>query len=524
MTIVKVGVPMSALMARSLDILKQSLDRGLVELQQAGALPGDRPLVGITQKQVIEVQQHTTRRLHESPAPQDYRIVSLCALVQKLWHLIGLAEAQGLDVLLEYLQGLVEKVQQRGGASKADERLISDPGVVDLLRTLLQTKREHPETLVHPKFFRLRHELVTQFRQNPASRVLVFTKLRNAVRALVARLNGVEGVRPARFVGQAGKSARDPGMSQKRQMETLARFKQNEINVLVSTNVAEEGLDIAECDLVIFYDTVASEIRLIQRRGRTARTQQGRVLILYCQGTSDETNLHIALRKVQAMHAQLGQMTEVPAAQAETGNLFQQRLIAETRSRVAVTAPSGATNEQSHSEVAKSPSIPLSGRLDAFLGLPSAGDNSKSTGACGAPAVCVKRTLAMRYGIRRLLGELGLSFDLCDEGADLEIRDQLAVVIVPIDEFAENNHTAAFVEGLEHLRARFEECVLVIDLLRFEETYAGQRTNLVQTARAFAQTHQLRVVPLGSDEEFRIVLGTIIRRVYERVVGGEPIL
>jgi len=50
-----------------------------------------------------------------------------------------------------------------------------------------------------------------------------------------------------------------------------------EYNVLVATSVAEEGLDIAECDLVVFYETVASIIKFIQRQGRTGRKRAGTV-------------------------------------------------------------------------------------------------------------------------------------------------------------------------------------------------------------------------------------------------------
>lgn len=52
--------------------------------------------------------------------------------------------------------------------------------------------------------------------------------------------------------------------------------------------LAEEGLDIAECDLVVFYDVVPSAIRSIQRRGRTGRKKEGNVLILMAEGTRDE--------------------------------------------------------------------------------------------------------------------------------------------------------------------------------------------------------------------------------------------
>jgi len=56
----------------------------------------------------------------------------------------------------------------------------------------------------------------------------------------------------------------------------------------VATSVAEEGLDIAECDLVVFYETVASVIKFIQRQGRTGRKHAGNVAILYTRGTMDE--------------------------------------------------------------------------------------------------------------------------------------------------------------------------------------------------------------------------------------------
>jgi ERCC4-related helicase len=38
---------------------------------------------------------------------------------------------------------------------------------------------------------------------------------------------------------------------------------------LVATSIAEEGIDISQVDLVVFYEPIPSEIRYIQRRGRT---------------------------------------------------------------------------------------------------------------------------------------------------------------------------------------------------------------------------------------------------------------
>ncbi len=71
-------------------------------------------------------------------------------------------------------------------------------------------------------------------------------------------------------------------------MEILDAFRAGEYNVLIATSVAEEGLDIPSTDLVIFYEPVPSEIRSIQRRGRTGRNAVGRVVVLMSKGTRDE--------------------------------------------------------------------------------------------------------------------------------------------------------------------------------------------------------------------------------------------
>jgi hypothetical protein len=68
----------------------------------------------------------------------------------------------------------------------------------------------------------------------------------------------------------------------------LNLFNSGEIQVLVATCIAEEGLDIAEVDLIISYDMVASPIRMIQRNGRTGRKRDGKVVILITEGKEEE--------------------------------------------------------------------------------------------------------------------------------------------------------------------------------------------------------------------------------------------
>ena len=58
------------------------------------------------------------------------------------------------------------------------------------------------------------------------------------------------------------------GMTQKEQEEVIKRFKTGEKNLLLATSVAEEGLDISDCNYVIRYDMMGNEISSVQSRGR----------------------------------------------------------------------------------------------------------------------------------------------------------------------------------------------------------------------------------------------------------------
>ena len=78
-----------------------------------------------------------------------------------------------------------------------------------------------------------------------------------------------------------------------------------EYDVLLSTSVAEEGIDIPAVDLVVLYEPVPSEVRMIQRRGRTGRKRTGRVKVLITNGTRDEGYYWSAIRKEDNMKNQL---------------------------------------------------------------------------------------------------------------------------------------------------------------------------------------------------------------------------
>lgn len=134
---------------------------------------------------------------------------------------------------------------------------------------------------------------------NRKSRILIFTQYRETAKHIVEILS-MNKISCSTFVGQASRLG-DDGMTQDKQAEVLEFFKGGDYQVLVATSIAEEGLDIPEVDLVVFYEPIPSEIRYIQRRGRTGRRSSGSVIILAMKDSIDVRYLNASTRRVQKM-------------------------------------------------------------------------------------------------------------------------------------------------------------------------------------------------------------------------------
>ncbi|MHA1109969.1 MAG: DEAD/DEAH box helicase [Promethearchaeota archaeon] len=202
-------------------------------------------------------------------------------------HMLELLEAQGIDPLYKYYQKNLAEIKTPKASKSLRELMQSTQHrqAMQLVKTLVESD------FIHPKLIKIRDLLQTQFEKNNESRVLIFANFRDTVDSVVDYIHGSHGITAQKFIGQQsrkkGKKV-EKGMTQKEQIAMLDEFRSGNINTLVATSVAEEGLDIAECDMVIFYDVIPSEIRTIQRRGRTGRQSKGKLYILMAKGTREE--------------------------------------------------------------------------------------------------------------------------------------------------------------------------------------------------------------------------------------------
>lgn len=213
---------------------------------------------------------------------------------------IEFLETQGFPAVKEHLDGLQEKSRKR--SSPALKMILDDSRikrVATIVNDVVAKEADHPKVT----------ELIKAIRASlgrGARRIMVFTNYRTTATRLVELLNKVEGVSAVRLVGQASRT-RDRGLTQKKQAAILDDFRSGTFNVLVATQIGEEGLDIVECDEVVFYDTVPSAIRYIQRRGRTGRKGPGEAIILMAKGTRDEAYYWISQRRERQMAAAISQ-------------------------------------------------------------------------------------------------------------------------------------------------------------------------------------------------------------------------
>ncbi|KAL0626058.1 Interferon-induced helicase C domain-containing protein 1 [Plecturocebus cupreus] len=148
---------------------------------------------------------------------------------------------------------------------------------------MLKNLAENPEH-ENEKLTKLRNTIMEQYtRTEGSARGIIFTKTRQSAYALSQWITENEkfaevGVKAHHLIG-AGHSSEFKPMTQNEQKEVISKFRTGKINLLIATTVAEEGLDIKECNIVIRYGLVTNEIAMVQARGRARADESTYVLV-----------------------------------------------------------------------------------------------------------------------------------------------------------------------------------------------------------------------------------------------------
>ena len=250
--------------------IKLALDQRYIELRRNGLRLSDNKSLS----QLLHARQFVLKQNRRSAKPLFTAI--------RITYALNIFEAHGITSFLKFCERT--KIKKGAGIKELFE---TDPNFTTAINLAMDAQAKGIE---HPKINKLGDILC-----NIESKVLIFSSYRDSVNVIHEKLTDMN-IPAEILIGKAG----DMGLKQKKQVETVQKFRDGITKVLVATRVGEEGLDISEVNLVIFYDNVPSSIRFVQRRGRTGRKESGRLVVLIAKDTIDEAYYWIGKRKIKS--------------------------------------------------------------------------------------------------------------------------------------------------------------------------------------------------------------------------------
>lgn len=502
MHIYKIGVNLTDLMKRIHLKLKDLLEERLQYLSEMDLINVKKgPFYNkIFRKDILRLNSHLTDKTNNHETNGIYTTLSINAQALILFHMLELLEQQGLDVLLTYIEKLF-KESMKPNSSKASRVLVSDYRLGEIYQNL---KSYSIKELFHPKYPILLKLLLDEFKNNPSARILIFIKLRESVKNIVLKLKETEIIKPIRFVGQATKSPKDKGLSQKKQIEILEQFKQGKYNTLVSTNIGEEGLDIAECDVVIFYDIVASEIRLIQRKGRTARHKEGKVIMLYTRETNDEKYLQIALAKLRKMNKNLKSSEQIeesftspiyPISQENNNEGPKESLIKKIHIPIREIHKKDVRKKQNQT------------KLQEFYGTNIEEESIIKEEDNKCYSVHVSKDFPMKFGLRKRLQQEGIDFKIVDSDLHMTLHNKALIQIYS----PKNIDFENLLNEIHDFKKICSLPIIIFDFLDFFEEIEGEKRLLKREITNFASKNQLQIISIDNEEELFFIIKNIFQ-------------
>lgn len=323
-----VKVKMSKELEKIKDHINKALKHRLKMLKNLNVIP----TISVNKIDILKARGNVQNRIARATTPpkECYQAISILSAVINLQHALELLETQGVATFNKYIARLRKK------NTKAAKSLFLD---ADFSQAIMLSQQAEKNGWEHPKLRKLmeilKEELniddinqtkLTNTNKNKTKensddnngnienedtdknlvkkrKIIVFTQFRDTLEMIYQKCED-EGIKSVKFFGQGSRDG-EKGLTQSEQKKIIKSFKVGNYDVLLSTSVAEEGIDIPAVDLVILYEPVPSEVRMIQRRGRTGRKNSGKMKVLIAKGTRDEGYYWASLNKEKRMKEQL---------------------------------------------------------------------------------------------------------------------------------------------------------------------------------------------------------------------------
>uniref|UniRef100_A0A9J8B4C1 RNA helicase n=1 Tax=Cyprinus carpio carpio TaxID=630221 RepID=A0A9J8B4C1_CYPCA len=168
---------------------------------------------------------------------------------------------------LDYLDAFFDQVRN-AGFDETERKLTAlyDCQRPQLLR--LATEGEQ-----NPKLDELKFILEEEYHNNDQTRTVMFVKTRalaDAMKKWIDETDSLKFLKPGVLIGKGRKSNfTGSGMTPNNQKGILESFKSSDQSkMLIATSVADEGIDIPQCNLVLMYEYVGNVVKMVQVRGR----------------------------------------------------------------------------------------------------------------------------------------------------------------------------------------------------------------------------------------------------------------
>ena len=229
-----------------------------------------------SKKELLDLQKRIGKLYDEAKDKNVARFLVITSQAIKIEHALSLIETQSVYSLHKYF------LEMKKNIKSSSKSILNDRRISEAIKKINEL---HIKGVEHPKISKLVDIIKNEIENKKNIKIIVFANFRDTVSQIKSYLDR-NGIESREFIGQSKKSGR--GLSQKEQIQMINEFEYELFNVLIATSIGEEGLSIPAVDVVIFYEPVPSEIRTIQRRGRTGRTESGRVIFLITKNTRDE--------------------------------------------------------------------------------------------------------------------------------------------------------------------------------------------------------------------------------------------